>query len=156
MVHAAELKVSPRNSAGKMPPGFVMGCLLMAVTILSGCTILEDNGTHLAFALEHGARELRASTLSEYIVRYEPLEGINETYEITLQHSREVVRVDAFGNTLNHGGGYLTVTGRHNGGTNYHERYVFTPRDLHIVKTNAPTEVVLRKVGDRIDVVELR
>jgi len=78
---------------------------------------------------------------------------------LTMQHiwhSREVVRVDAFGNTLNQGGGYLTVSGLHRGGTNYHERFVFTPRDLTIVKTNEATELVLHKTGDRIDVVELR
>ena len=117
---------------------------------------LGDNGTHMAYALERGARELRASAQNEYIVHYEPLGGPGETYEVTMSHSREVVRVDAFGNTVNRGGGYLVVTGRHRGGTNYHERFVFTPRDLHIVKTNAATEVALRKTGDRIDVVELR
>jgi hypothetical protein len=140
----------------KIPAVFVRGGLLAATIALSGCTILEDNGTHLAFALERGAKKLRASNLSEYVVHYEPLEGINETYEINMIHSREVVQVDVFGNTLRPGGSSLTVTGRNNGGTNYHERFVFTPRDLHIVKTNAPAEVVLRKVGDRIDVVELR
>lgn len=36
------------------------------------------------------------------------------------------------------------------------ERFVFTPRDLHVVKKGIATEIVLRKNGDRIDVVELR
>ena len=117
---------------------------------------LVDNGTHLAYALEQGARELRASDRSEYIVHYKPLGGLDETYEVTMRQSREVVRVDAWGNTLNRGGGSLAVTGRYRGGTTYHERFVFTPRDLHIVKTNAATEIVLRKTADRIDAVELR
>ncbi len=117
---------------------------------------LVDNGTHLAYALEAGARELRASDRSEYVVHYEPLGGLGETYEIRMGHSRERVRVDAWGNTLNRGGAYLTVTGRYHGGTTYHQRFVFTPRELHIVKTNAATEVVLRKTADGIDVVELR
>jgi len=131
----------------------LLGCAAIA---LFGCTLLEDNATHMAYAIEHGARELRASSQSEYIVRYEPLGGTDETYEITMAHSKTAVRVDGFGNTSGPGGSYLVVTGRHRGGTNYHERFVFTPRDLRIVKTNAPTEVVLRKSGDRIDVVELR
>jgi hypothetical protein len=130
----------------------------VAAVILSGCTTLGlvDNGTHLAFALERGARDLRTSDQSELVVHYTPLGGLGETYQITMRHSREVVRVDAFGNTLNQGGGSLTVTGLHHGGTNYHERFDFTPHDLQIVKTNAATEVILRKTGDRIDVVELR
>lgn len=137
---------------------FLLTSLFATAFILSGCVALglEDNATHLAFALERGARELRASAQSDYIILYEPLGKLGETYEVTLQHSREVVRTDAFGNTLNRGGGYLVVTGRHQGGTNYHERFVFTPRDLHITKENAPTAIVLRKAGDRIDVVELR
>ena len=133
--------------------------MLVGVAImLSGCATLGfvDNGTHLAYALEAGARELRASDRTEYIVHYEPLGGLGETYEITMRRSREVVRVDAWGNTLNRGGASLAVTGRYHGGTSYHQRFVFTPRDLHIVKTNAATEVVLRKTADRIDVVELR
>jgi hypothetical protein len=132
--------------------------MLVGAVILSGCTALGlvDNGTHLAFALERGAGELRNSNQSELVVHYTPLGGLGETYQVTMRHSREVVRIDAFGNTLNQGGGYLTVTGLHRGGTTYHERFVFTPRDLKIVKTNEATEVVLHKTGDRIDVVELQ
>lgn len=135
-----------------------LASMLVGVVILSGCTALGlvDNGTHLAFALESGARELRNSNQRELVVLYVPLGGLGETYQVTMRHSREVVRVDAFGNTLNQGGGYLTVTGLHRGGTTYHERFVFTPHDLKIVKTNEATEVVLHKTGDRIDVVELR
>lgn len=137
---------------------FRLASMLVGAVILSGCTALGlvDNGTHLAFALERGAVELRKSNQSELVVRYTPLGGLGETYQVTMRHSREVVRVDAFGNTLNQGGGYLTVTGLHRGGTTYHERFVFTPRDLKIVKANEATEVVLHKTGDRIDVVELR
>jgi hypothetical protein len=137
---------------------FRLAIALFGAAILLGCTALglEDNSTHLAFAIGKGVEELRSSNLSELVVHYMPLGSLGETYQVTMRHSREVVRVDAFGNTLNQGGGYLTVTGVHHGGTNYHERFVFTPRDLKIVKTNAPTEVVLRKSGDRIDVVELR
>ena len=132
--------------------------LLAAAIILSGCATLGlvDNGTHLALALEQGARDLRGSNQNELVVRYEPLGDLDETYEITMHRSHEVVRLDELGNTLNRGGGYLVVTGHYRGGTNYHERFVFTPGDLHIVKTRAAAEVILRKAGDRIDVVELR
>ena len=126
-----------------------------AIACSSGCARmgLVDNGTHLAHALEQGARELRASTAHEYIVRYQPLGGLDEAYEITMRHSHPSPGVDAQGAPLK---GSLLVTGRFRGATTYHERFVFTPRDLHIRKTKGATEVVLRKVGDRIDVVELR
>ena len=135
-----------------------MRLLLAAVTVLSGCAYigLVDNATHLAYALERGAKELQASNRAEHVVRYEPLGGIDETYAITIHHSKRQVRVDAFGNIDKSGGSYITVTGRHKGGTSYHERFVFTPRDLHVTKTGAATEVVLRKSDDRIEVVELR
>ena len=135
-----------------------MRLLLAAATVLSGCAVLGfvDNGTHLAYALERGARELRASNDSEHVIRYEPLGQGDETYAITIRHSTRQVQVDMFGNIDRPGGSHISVTGRHRGGTGYHERFVFVPRDLHIVKTGAATEVVLRKSGDRIDVVELR
>ena len=153
------LKTRPRKQISTRARSVLSLTSLFATAfILCGCVALglEDNATNLAFAMERGARELRASAQSDYIIHYEPLGKLGEAYEVKLQHSREVVRTDAFGNTLNRGGGYLVVTGRYGGGTNYHERFVFTPRDLHITKTNAPTDIVLRKAGDRVDVVELR
>ena len=82
--------------------------------------------------------------------------GAHESYEITLIHTPEPLRLDSFGNVVDGGGGYLTVTGRRRGRTSCHERFVFTPAYLLIAKLNASTEIVLRKVGDRIDVVALR
>lgn len=139
-----------------MKTALVQTTLIAAVLFLGGCTLLEDNSTHLAYALERGAKKLRASSATEYIVHYEPLGGIHQSYEITFYHSREVVRMDKLGNILNIGGSELVVTGREHVGTSYHERFVFTPRNLHISKSDAATEVILRKVGDRIDVVALR
>ena len=132
--------------------------LIATAALASGCATLGlvDNGTHLAFALERGAAELRASGRQELVVRYVPLEGEAEPYEVTLKHSRKEVVVDRFGNTAGPGGAYIVVTGRHRGGTSDHERFVFTPHDLHVAKQRGATEVVLRKAGNRIDVVELR
>jgi hypothetical protein len=145
-----------RASAGKPLSCFLITLFSIGALLLCGCEALEDNGTHLAYALEKGAKQLRSSNLSELVVKYEPLGGAHEAYEISMVHSPAPARLDAYGNLASGGGGYLTVTGRRCGGTGYHERFVFTPADLYIAKTNAPTEVVLRKVGDRIDVVALR
>jgi hypothetical protein len=52
---------------------------------------------------------------------------------------------------------YLVVSGKTSGGTSYHNRFVFVPQRLYIEKgLGGLTEVVLRKDGDRISVVELR
>jgi hypothetical protein len=149
---------NPNERASAMKPLSLFLITLLAVGALSlcGCEFMEDNGTHLAHALERGAKKLRDSNLSEYIVKYEPLGGGHESYTITMVHSPAPLRLDAAGNVVGGGGGYLTVTGRQCGGTSYHERFVFTPADLAIAKSNAPTEVVLHKVGDRVDVVALR
>ena len=90
------------------------------------------------------------------MVRYKPLGGSHETYEITIAHSPAIVHVDTFGNTDGPGGSYIGIIGRRHGGTNYHERFVYMPHDLHILKTDAATEVTLRKIGDHIAVVVFR
>ena len=130
--------------------------LAAALTLAPACSWLEDNGTHLAYALEKGAKELARSPQNELVVHYEPLEGLTDDYVIEIVHADAPTEVDAFGNVTSGGGGYMTVTGARHGGTSYHERFVFTPKDLRIAKHAAPTEIVLRKVGTRIDVVELR
>jgi hypothetical protein len=118
----------------------------------SGCGhAFEDNGTHLSFALEKGARELRASTASELVVRYETLDKLNDSYyvEITPSIAKE--------QASNIWGSYLVVSGKTSGGTSYHNRFLFVPQRLYLKKDlGGSTELVLRKDGDRISVVELR
>jgi hypothetical protein len=54
-------------------------------------------------------------------------------------------------------GSYLVVSGRTSGGTSYHNRFVFVPQRLYLKKDQGgSTEIILRKDGDRISVVELR
>ena len=133
---------------------------LAAVSVLAsavgGCTLLEDNGTHLAYAIERGAKDLRASPQQELVVKYEPLGRAHEPYAVEIVHSKREVSVNALGNIDGPGGSYLVVTGKQRGGTNYHERFVFVPQDLRIEKPGTPTDVVLRKAGPRVDLVELR
>lgn len=133
------------------------GIICIILALLSSCaTLLEDNATHFAFVMCDAAASLRSSTELESVVKYEPLGTLHEDYTIELKHSKREVRVSFFGNIDAPGGGYLVVTGKHQGGTNYYERCVFVPRDLNIRKAGTPTEIVLRKSGDRIDLVELR
>ena len=119
---------------------------------LHGCNFLEDNGTHLAYALEKGASKLRASGAPELVVRYETLDGPAQGYyvEITPSLDPSWQRQDVWGS-------YIVVSGRTSGGTSYHNRFVFVPQRFYVKKEQGgPTEIVLRKDADRISVVEVR
>jgi hypothetical protein len=124
---------------------------VVALFPLAGCSYLEDNGTHLAYALEHGAEHLRHSNQTEEVVEYEPLTGINQRYEIDISETIPVPKP----NNLK-GLSSLTVTGKNPGSTSYHSRFVTVPKHLYIAKENASAEIVLRKHGDNIDVVAIR
>jgi hypothetical protein len=129
-----------------------MAGLFLVVLSSSGCgNAFEDNGTHLAYALEKGARNLRASNASELVVRYESLDKPNEPYYVEITPSVQA------GQASTVWGSYLVVSGKTSGGTSYHNRFVFVPERLYLKKDlGGSTEVVLRKDADRISVVELR
>jgi hypothetical protein len=126
----------------------------VAVVLLSlyGCGgAFEDNGTHLAYALEKGTSELRASNASELVVHYETLDSLKEPYYVEITPSL------AAGQASNVWGSYLVVSGKTSGGTSYHNRFVFVPRRFYVKKDlGGLTEVVLHKDGDHVSVVELR
>jgi hypothetical protein len=121
--------------------------------LVSGCgSLLEDNGTHLAYALERGAATLRASTESQLVVRYETLDGGHDRYYIEITPSFNPGQVSDIR------GSYLVVSGKSRGGTSYHNRFVLVPLRLYIEKSQGgPTELVLqRDANGTVSVVELR
>jgi len=125
---------------------------LLVVVLLVGCgRLFEDNGTHLAYALEKAANELRASDASETVVHYVPLDGPDGSYYVEITPS-----LNDPGPASAVWSSYLVVTGKTAGGTSYHNRFVFVPKRLFLRKARGETEVVLRKTGDRVSVVELR
>jgi hypothetical protein len=127
------------------------GAALIAAC-LQGCNVLEDNGTHLAYALEKGASELRASSARELTVRYETLDGPAQGYyiEITPALDPSWQRQDVWGS-------YIVVSGRASGGTSYHNRFVFVPQRHYLKKEQGgAAEILLRKDAERISVVEVR
>lgn len=128
-----------------------MSGILLAAALCVACSLLEDNGTHLAYALEKGVSTLRASPARELVVRYEPLDGVGEPYHVEITPS-----LNASQAATGPWGSYLVVSGRSAGGTSYHNRFVFVPQRLSIEKDRGATEIVLQKNGDRIDVVALR
>jgi hypothetical protein len=135
----------------QLPPLTIatLTCVLLSA---SGCSnVLEDNGTHLAYALEKGTQQLRASNASELTVHYETLDPRDEAYYI------EITPSIAAGQASNIWSSYLVVSGKTPGGTSYHNRFVFVPQRLYLKKDlGGSSELILHKDGDRISVVELR
>ena len=125
-----------------------------AFLVLSGCArLLSDNGVELAGVLEDGATKLRSANASELTVRYETLDGGTDPYYVEITPSFTF----RDGQTSSIPGSYIVVSGGKRGGTSSHNPAVIVPQRLYIEKPNGgPTYIVLRKDGDRIDVVELR
>jgi len=126
--------------------------LMFALLLLSGCgKLLEDNGTHLAFAIEKEAVKLRRSSANTSIVHYETLDDAKEPYYV------EITPSFPEGRTATVRGSYLVVSGKTPGGTSYHNGFVLVPQRLYIKKDQGgSTEVVLQKDGDRVTAIELR
>jgi hypothetical protein len=143
---------NPLTAARRRRQIGLMSALALLLLSASGCgNAFEDNGTHLSYALEKGARQLRASNASELVVRYETLDKLKEPYYVEITPSM------AAGQASNIWGSYLVVSGKTSGGTSYHNRFVFVPQRLYLKKDlGGSTELVLRKDGDHISVVELR
>lgn len=146
------LQPCPRHKRGM--PAVLRPSLLLALgafvvsMLLPGCRLLEDNGTHLAYALERGAHELQASGRQETIVRYQTLDAAAVPYYIEIAPS---------GPAAGRWGSYLVVSGQTPGGTSYHNRFVFVPHRLYLQKSEGgPTEVTLRQEAGRIEVIGLR
>ena len=132
-------------------PMVAFAIALLLLTILGCGNVLEDNGTHLAYALENGAADLRASNAPELAVHFETLDKLNEPYYI------EITPSIASGQTSAVWSSYLVVSGKNSGGTSYHNRFLFVPQRLYLKKDDGGSaELVLRKDGDRINLIEVR
>ena len=124
--------------------------LLMCLAGVGCGRLFEDNGTQLAYLLERGAGELRASGGSELVLRYTTLDAPNVGYYVEITPSEP-------GQESNTANSYLVVSGKTPGGTSYHNRFVFVPMRLYVRKERGgTTEVVLRKDGQRVSVVDVR
>ena len=119
--------------------------------VLAGCgNLFQDNGTHLAYAIESGVAQLRASSDSQLVVKYETLDSGNDPYYIEITPSFVAGRESSIPSS------YLVVSGKTSGGTSYHNRFVLVPQRLYIEKgAGGPTELLLRKDGDSVSVVAL-
>ena len=120
--------------------------------ILSGCNIMEDNATHLAFTLKKGARHLRNSKQTEDTINYKPLTGLDGSYFVEINPTIPTKKTETtlYGSGIRIGGQNIGMTF-----TTYHRRFVLVPQRLYIEKKDSVTMIVLRKNGTRIEVVDL-
>ena len=139
--------VDPLVNSPRFRPAIIAAFLVL----FSGCSLLEDNGTHLAYALEKGAKRLRGSDASTTVVRYETLDGPDQQYYVEITPS-----ISESEPTSKIWSSYLVVSGKTSGGTSYHNRFVFVPNRLYIEKEKGATELILRRDGDKISVIEVR
>ena len=147
-----KLKANIADAARRLRQKSLISAAAFVLLSLYSCGgAFEDNGTHLAYALEKGTSELRASNASELVVHYKTLDSPKEPYYV------EITPSIAAGQASNIRGSYLVVSGKTSGGTSYHNRFVFVPQRLYLTKEfGGPTDVVLHKDGDHVSVVELR
>ena len=90
---------------------------------------------------------VRASDATELVVRYEPMHGMHQDYEVGIYRT---------GKRLGTPGDVVSVRCATGGYTSWHQRYVDVPRVLEVSKSGQDTAITLRKNGDRIAVVGLR
>jgi hypothetical protein len=112
-----------------------------------------DEGERLSEQIGRAAKKLQKSSETELTITYTPKMGVDQHYSVMLAKVRYQPHPPF---DPPYPGLAVTVEKGNGGFCNAHVKYVGVPRELNISKYGSPTEVVLRKVGDEVDVVELR
>jgi hypothetical protein len=108
----------------------------------AGCRLTQDEAERLAYAVRDGAERLKTSTRTEETVEYAPPGDLEYSIRFEVSESLQPPFKGA-----------LVVSGS---GTTYHARFVYVPNALSIKKRAAPTQIVLKKNGERVEVIDLR
>lgn len=118
----------------------------LSTLLLTGCFLLTDAATRVAYDLEAAVAVMQAKGLDEYAFTHVPAsfpDGVDGPWELTIQKSKAGEPRGALG------------IGRY--GTTYHTNFVDVPRTLTIRKqAGEGCTIVLRRAGERIEVVALR
>jgi hypothetical protein len=136
-----------------LPVTRCMAIITLACCLGSCSPLLGDEGEWLGEKIGDAADRLRRSGQSELVLSYAPQSGRDERYSIGVGKSVWCPTPPCPQNQ-----GALTVDvehGRH-GSTTYHMKFVAVPQPLEIHKTAEPTQLVLRKNRDTVELVQLR
>jgi len=132
----------------------LLGLLALGVLAVIALGGARDEGERLGEMISDGAQQLTYSNDDESILRYVPRSGSNQHYWVSVGAGRRCQERPCPGSEQS----WLTVhtEGRDSGADYSYQRYVTVPRPLKVVKLRAPVEIVLRKNGDEVELVELR
>jgi len=129
-------------------------CALLACTgALASCHVLGDEGEWLGERIGAEAQAMRRAGDTLRVIAYEPVAGVHHRYSVALGRSTWVPMPPT---PFSNGALTVIVAGGRSGSTTYHERYVAVPRSLHAEREGVATQLVLRRQGDTIQVVQLR
>jgi hypothetical protein len=126
---------------------------------LSGCQLLTDGATRLAYDVESASRTLRRSEAKALSLTHRPISwpgGVTGPYQVVVEESPDSL---ASGSSILVGDLNSRNYGLwgYNWSTSYHRNFVRVPHTLRIRKpAGAPLGVRLHKNGPRIEVISLQ
>ena len=129
----------------------LLGLLVIALLALGGG---RNEGERLGTMLGDAAQQLAYSNDDELVLRYAPHSGIDQSSWVSVGAGPRCLKRLCPASEQS----WLTVhtEGRDSGADYSYQRYVSVPRPLKITKSGAAVELVLRKNGDEVELVELR
>ena len=128
--------------------------LALAALLLSQLSCARDEGEYLGQQIADAAQQLAASNDDELIFRYTPRSGANQKYWVAVGAGKICPDPPCAWS----GKSWLIVhtQGRDGGADFSYQRFVTVPRPLRVTKDRAPVEVVLRKINDEVQLMDLR
>jgi hypothetical protein len=134
--------------------GVVFATLILSATsFLCAGIFMLDEGERLSEQIANAAKRMRDTHVNEMTIVYTPRKGVDQRYSVQLAkveyQPHPPMKPPYAGLTV-------TVDKGTGGFCNRHVLFVGVPRSWSLTKRGAPTEIVLRKTGNEIDVVDVR
>ncbi len=129
----------------------VIAAIVIVILALGGA---RNEGEYLSDQIAEAAQQLAVSNDDALTVYYEPRSGVDQSYWVAVGAGPRCPDR----NCALQQDSWLTVhtEGRDSGISYSYQRFVAVPRPLKISKRGAPVEIVLRKIGDEVQLVDLR
>ena len=128
--------------------------LVLAAFLMLQVACARDEGEYLGQQIADASQQLAASNDDELIFRYTPRSGANQKYWVAVGAGK--ICPDPPCSRSSKSWLIVHTQGRDSGADFYYQRFVTVPRPLRVSKDHAPVEVVLRKIGDAVQLVDLR
>ncbi len=132
---------------------------LFVLIILAAILIMalgggRDEGDYLSEKIADAAQQMTLSNDDEAIVHYAPRSGLDQDYWVAVGAGPRCPNGDC--EALRQS--WLTVhtEGSDSGVSRSYQRFVAVPRPLKVMKHGAGVDIILRKIGDEIQLVDLR